>query len=247
MFADVARTARIQPSVTVPTRCHGAPAFTMAELLIVIAILAVLMGLLLPVISGARRNAQSVQCMNKMRQIAAATVMYAQANRDLLPRSTHSALAQKVMPWGYALSEQLTGARYSGPGPAWDTLFNGFYRCPADEREGKWSYGKNVWFELQPAEAGEVNGQATSPVFPRLTSISKPSVTVLFGELGSGSMADHIMAHFWYLGGSSEVDAKRHGKVSNYAFADGHAESRTFETTFDKSVGIDLWSPAKAK
>jgi general secretion pathway protein G len=247
MLAEEARTASALKLAQLPRTRRGQSAFTLVELLVVIGIISTLIGILLPALAGARRTARSANCLNKLRQIGIATVMYAQENRGLLPRSTHSALAYKVMPWGYALSRQLTKSSYTGPGPAWDALFNGFYRCPADEREGKWSYGKNVWFELQPAEAGEVEGKPSGSVFPRLGSIPRPSVTVLFGELGSGSMADHLMAHFWYLGGSPEVDAKRHGKTSNYVFVDGHAESRIFETTFNKSTRIDLWNPATAK
>lgn len=223
------------------------PAFTLVELLIVIGIVAVLIGVLLPALAAARRSAQSAACLQKLRQIGLATTMYIQENRGAFPRSTHSALAYKVMPWGYALSRHLTRTSYTGPGPAWDALFNGHYRCPADAREGKWSYGKNVWFELQSGESGEIEGKPTGPVYPRVTTVPRPSVTVLYGELGSGSMADHVMAHFWYLGGSPEVDSRRHGQTSNYCFVDGHVESRAFNTTFQTSKGIDLWHPGRAR
>jgi len=222
-------------------------AFTLVELLIVIGLIAMLIGMLLPAIAGAQRAARSASCLSKMRQIGTATLMYAQENRGQLPRSTHSALACKVMPWGYALSRHLSHTAYTGPGPAWEALFNNVYRCPSDERDGKWSYGKNVWFERLPAESGEVFGVREGPVFPKITDVPKSSATVLYGELGSGSMADHIMAHFWHMGGSPEVDARRHGKTSNYVFVDGHAESRSFESTFDRNSGIDLWNPAKAQ
>lgn len=221
--------------------------FTLIELLVVLGVIAVLVGILLPALSAARRSARSIACLSQMRQIGMATTLYAHDHQDKLPRSSHSALAHGVMPWGYALSPYLGQGRYTGPGPEWDRLFNGFYRCPEDERPDVWSYGKSVWFELTAGETGEIDGVAASPTYPTIPSVPRPSATVIYGELGTASMGDHIMAHFWYLGGKPEVDADRHGSTSNYVFVDGHAETRKFETTFDHSTNLDLWHPGKAR
>ncbi len=222
-------------------------AFTLIELLVVLAIMTVLIGLLLPALLGARETARATQCLSKMRQIGMAVQLYAQDHQDLFPRSTHSALVYSQKPWGYALSPYLGHQVYIGPGPDWDRLFQTHYRCPADTRKDRWSYGKSVWFELTAGETGEIEGLATGPTYPRLASVPNPSVTVMFGELGSGSMADHIMAHFWYMGGYPEVDRKRHGAISNYVFVDGHGAGHRFEWTFDLSNNKDLWHPGRAR
>lgn len=221
-------------------------AFTLVELLVVISIIAMLIALLLPALGTARRSAQAVVCMSQLRQIGQATHVYAQEHKQLLPRSTHSYLAHGVKPWGYALSPYLGYGNIAGPGPRWDSLFNGLYRCPSDDRLETWSYGKNTWFELTAGETGEIEGTAQGPTYNKLSDVKRPTATILFAELDSGSMADHIMAHFWYLGGKPEVDTDRHGQTSNYAYVDGHVNPARFEDTF-KQPDLDQWHPGRAR
>jgi prepilin-type N-terminal cleavage/methylation domain-containing protein len=66
------------------TRARHARAFTLIELLVVVAIIAVLIGLLLPALGSARASARTLLCTSNMRQMGTAAMLYNQDNQGVI-------------------------------------------------------------------------------------------------------------------------------------------------------------------
>src|SRR5271156_4596839 len=66
-----------------PFRNHG-NGFTLIELLVVIAIMAILAALLLPALSKAKSQAQSIACLNNLKQLNVCWHLYIVDNNDSL-------------------------------------------------------------------------------------------------------------------------------------------------------------------
>ena len=107
-------------------------AFTLVELLVVISIIGILLGLLLPAVTGARSAARRTQCASKLRQIGLAILNY-ESQHNAFPPATTSDERNKFSIYAYILPYLEEGAAFDRIefGKDWDAtieseaFFNG--------------------------------------------------------------------------------------------------------------------------
>ncbi|MBN8245895.1 MAG: DUF1559 domain-containing protein [Verrucomicrobia bacterium] len=82
---------------------RGLRAFTLVELLVVMAVIATLAGLLLPALARARQRAGQTACASNLRQLGLALMQYAGDHRDqLLPTAVWDADVNANREWAFA-------------------------------------------------------------------------------------------------------------------------------------------------
>jgi len=205
------------------------PAYTLVELLVVIGIIAVLVALLLPVVSGARRQANATRCASNLRQMAIGWVMYATANRgacpparlpDYPPPSTNMYVLGGIevdRPRWYVLAgDQIGSSPFANSaasvGKA-STIANDLFLCPAvsDWRSARnYPYGYNYQFlgNMRTRTSGDEHVN-----FPVRISRIKGSQTVMAAD--SMGTAAHVAPgerlHYQADGGEGERHVANHG------------------------------------
>jgi prepilin-type N-terminal cleavage/methylation domain-containing protein/prepilin-type processing-associated H-X9-DG protein len=228
MTTNAVRGRFAQPPRDVSIPAARRPGFTLVELLVVIGIISLLISILLPSLNKARENAKQVQCLNNLRQLGVAFVMYANNYKGFYPKSAAVGNRRQDdwLHWqaGRDINESTIAPFLAKP------LSKEYFRCPSDD----------VSQRRYTAEGGYRYSYSMSNKFTlyQVTKVKNPSNKVHLYEEDETSVDD---------GNSSPEDnanidllAIRHDRTKvpeteatwrtnidrrgNAAFVDGHAE-----------------------
>lgn len=250
------------------SRRHAGPAaFTLVELLVVVAILGILAALLFPALAAAKQRARAAVCKNHLRQMGQALAMYVHDNTGKYPFY--------LGPTGPAYGDAIgTEGRAAGLVYWSSKLFpyypvnwtNSGYRCPGYKgkttgpvkhganRLGSYTYnlwGAMVW-DRSYAQMHERLGLGPAMFWPDATAVSEaqvvsPSEMLSIGESRFYAKDDP------FPGGQDTMQcgrldvaglsfAARHGRDYNQLFCDGHLETFNPWVLFDPAKTGVMWN-----
>ncbi|WP_052362086.1 prepilin-type N-terminal cleavage/methylation domain-containing protein [Geminisphaera colitermitum] len=219
--------------------------FTLIELLTVIAIIGVLAGILIPVVSRVRYTARTAQCASNLRQIFMAFELYAVDNKNNWPPVRIPSADQN---FPYLLRDYIPMKSRYGGGVALNV-----FMCPQalleHGKSGSSHYGVNKWLYKDASGTDHLD----MPM-PKST-IMTPSRTILLADTrlqSSGTLASSISNGDLpgTIQGTTPSDKRHANGSANIAYADGHVKffHNTYqlaETKYRDKGADDLWSPDK--
>ena len=229
------------------------PAFTLVELLVVIAIIGVLAALLLSALSQAKSRAQTTVCVNNLKQLQLAWLMYCDESEDQVPYSSREINWNEYpMNWVWGVMSYETDLENPGVWSHADSTNTALlldprrsqlgpfiksypvFKCPADkswillggqryQRVRSYAMNYQIGDYLNPNKNAETDYNYT-----RRCAIGSPAW--VFTDTHEDNIHD---GRFWFDGplgfppqnyGWINVPAARHNGRAVISFSDGHVE-----------------------
>ena len=189
-------------------------AFTLVELLLVIAIVAIMIAWLLGALSQARAQARLINCLSNEKQIGSMILIYAEDHAGYGPVPP---LGVYMAPWGDIAklywSALIGGDDTSSAGHNWPITFlvpaedrpmagyidpySHLWRCPADDHPLPWYYGVPAWDSGTSSYNYNTNTSGLNG--PPPAEMPDPSLTIMLGDWAWLSTSNPMAANDQFI------------------------------------------------
>ncbi len=205
-------------------RCYF---FTLIELLIVVAIIAILAGMLLPALNQAREKARSISCASNMKQLGTVNQLYANTYDDyVLPRNMKEGTSAIRWPRIVASKNYMGFKEWATDKmvcPSWQYKPAG---CTADIEtvtKSDETFDKTLVRYGVNKNAGWGNDNERPY---KISQIKRQSAFIMFAEIASIGQSYFTNGADWSTTKTEQVTwmaaRTRHNGGANYCFVDGH-------------------------
>jgi len=227
----------------IPTadRQHG---FTLVELLVAVAIIALLIGILIPAVGKARSAAESAVCGSNIRQLALANLMYADSNEGRFVAGA-AKMFQNLHRW-HGRRDNEDEPFDPTKGPLWSYIeTDKIKQCPSFEppedgfEPGNGGYGYNNEY-VGRTSRDDSNGELGA----RRSTFARPSETVMFADAAMSKPPGHLIEYSFaeppqFTWGPADPSIHfRHNGRTNAAWLDGHVNSQAMSFTRGNVYGV---------
>ncbi len=227
--------------------------FTLIELLVVIAIIAILAAMLIPVLSKAKTKAQGIGCLNNLKQLNYAWILYAGDANDVLPRNggigsialsmtdpniNNGNWVHGVMGTQYGTPVSNTDPNLVKAGSLYPYSKNvGIYKCPADKKTAlvagsgalPTTRSMSMNFSMNPVSVWSTQLQ----IYTKLSDIVNPlpANCWVFIDECPGTINDGFLVcdPLGYPSTWVDIPAAYHNGACGISFAEGHAEIKKWK------------------